>query len=248
VKILLDAFEKAQKHIQYYALDVSLPELERTFSMVDTSSYRYVKLNGLYGTYDDGLAWLAEERKRGPRGYTTCVMSLGSSIGNFVPDDAASFLAGFATVLDPADYMLIGVDACQDLNRVFQAYNDSEGVTENFYRNALCHANRLLGHEAFKQCDWQTDTNVNKRRHQAVYVALRDIKAKDLNFNAGERLPLEVSCKYSTKESDVLWRKSELIPQMSYANKTGDYSSFHLHFRLPMLTQARPSSPLPCSP
>ena len=233
VKVLLDAFEKAQKKVQYYALDVSLPELERTFSIVHTSRYRYVSLNGLYGTYDDGLAWLGKERNHASKGgCATCVMSLGSSIGNFTPQEAARFLAEFATVLDPADYMLIGLDACQDLNRVFQAYNDSKGVTEQFYRNGLDHVNRLLGYEAFKQCDWKPETNVNKERHQAVYLALRDIKTKDHTFAAGERLALEISCKYPDKRSDGLWRKSELIHQMAYANKNGEYSQSNLGFSM----------------
>ena len=224
VKILLDAFESAKKPVHYYALDLSLSELERTFSLVDAGSFKHVKFQGLHGTYDDGLAWLGKQRNGANRGYTTCVMSFGSSIGNFTPTDAAEWLADFAAVLDPADYLLVGLDACQDLNRIFEAYNDSEGVTEQFYRNGLDHANRLIGEEVFKQCDWQPETNVNKQRHQAVYLALRDVKTKDYSFTAGERLALEVSCKYSEEESLSLWRRSELIHQMAYANKTGDYS------------------------
>ncbi|RMZ89707.1 hypothetical protein DV736_g3066, partial [Chaetothyriales sp. CBS 134916] len=223
VKILLDAFEQSRKFVYYYALDISLPELERTFSIVDTFSYKFVQFRGLYGTYDEGLTWLSEQRKD-PSFGQTCVMSLGSSVGNFSPDDAAKFLADFATVISPADLMLIGLDACQDLNRIFRAYNDSKGVTTKFYRNGLDHANKVLGYEAFKQSDWQPDTNVNPQRHQAVYVALTDVNNKDHKFAAGERIALEISCKYSTAQSNKLWQQSKLKHLMAFTNKAGDYS------------------------
>ncbi|RMZ76963.1 hypothetical protein DV737_g4586, partial [Chaetothyriales sp. CBS 132003] len=223
VKILLDAFEQSCKFIHYYALDISLPELERTFSIVETASYKYVQFHGLYGTYDEGLTWLSEQRKD-PSFGQTCVMSLGSSIGNFSPDDAAKFLAAVATVISPSDTMLIGLDACQDLNRIFRAYNDSKGITTKFYRNGLDHANKVLGYEAFKHSDWQPDTNVNPQRHQAVFVALRDVSNKDHKFAAGERVVFEISCKYSTDQSNKLWQRSKLKHLMAFANKAGDYN------------------------
>lgn len=76
VSILLKALEAAGKDVDYYALDLSLKELERTLEQVP--SFKHVKCHGLFGTYDDGLDWLKmpENRSR-PK----CVMSLGSSIG-----------------------------------------------------------------------------------------------------------------------------------------------------------------------
>ncbi|RMD43543.1 hypothetical protein DV735_g1533, partial [Chaetothyriales sp. CBS 134920] len=223
VKILLDAFEHSQKSVHYYALDISLPELERTFSIADTASYKHVKFQGLYGTYDDGLLWLSEQRKN-PSFGQTCVISLGSSVGNFSPNDAAKFLAGFATAIGPSDTLLVGLDACQDLNRTFKAYNDSKGVTTKFYRNGLDHANRVLGYEAFRQSDWQPDTNVNPQRHQAGYVALREVDNKDGKFAAGERIVFEVSYKYATEQSNQLWQRSKLKHLTAFTNKAGDYS------------------------
>ncbi|RMZ80244.1 hypothetical protein DV738_g2755, partial [Chaetothyriales sp. CBS 135597] len=242
VKILLDAFEQSRKVVHYYALDISLPELERTFSIVDTASYKYVQFKGLYGTYDDGLIWLREQRKN-PGFGQTCVISLGSSVGNFSPDSASKFLADFATAIGPADTLLIGLDACQDLNRVFKAYNDSKGVTTKFYRNGLDHANRVLGFEGFKQSDWQPDTNVNPQRHQAGYVALRDVNNKVGKFAAGERIVFEVSCKYSTEQSNRLWQRSKLKHLTAFTNKAGDYTADIPH-SLPDLSAPKPAKTL----
>jgi L-histidine Nalpha-methyltransferase / hercynylcysteine S-oxide synthase len=74
--MLLDALEAAGKEIDYYALDLSLTELERTLAAVPR--YQYVRCRGLHGTYDDGLAWL---KSIGIASRPKCILSLGSSIG-----------------------------------------------------------------------------------------------------------------------------------------------------------------------
>lgn len=77
VQILLQALEDAGKEIDYYALDLSKEELERTLAQVP--SFRRVRCHGLLGTYDDGREWLKQPSiSARPK----CVMSLGSSIGN----------------------------------------------------------------------------------------------------------------------------------------------------------------------
>ena len=230
VSILLDAFEKQAKDVKYYALDVSLPELHRTFSLLDTQAYKHVSFHGLHATYDDGLAWLNNDVDKD---YTsTTIMSLGSSIGNFTRDEAALFLAEFVKVLGPADHLLIGLDACQDSHRVFKAYNDSQKVTESFYRNGLTHANRLLGSQVFNQQDWRTEGAYDEQqnRHFACYVPLKDFRHQDISIKAGEKIQFEHSYKYSDKESDSLWQSANLIHQMAFSNKDGDY---HLHLLSP---------------
>lgn len=76
VNLLLQALDKAGKDIDYYALDLSREELERTLAQVP--SYNHVKCHGLLGTYDDGRDWLktAENTSR-----QKCILHLGSSIG-----------------------------------------------------------------------------------------------------------------------------------------------------------------------
>lgn len=98
------------------------PELERT--LAEVPQYRHVNCNGLLGTYDDGLAWLRNpENVNKPKS----ILSMGSSIGNFTRDEAAGFLRQFAAILGPRDNLMIGVDGCEDSQKVYRAYNDSEG-------------------------------------------------------------------------------------------------------------------------
>lgn len=139
VNLLLGAVDKAKKHVSYYALDLMRSELERTLNEVP--AYEYVKCFGLHGTYDDGFEFLKRpENAAKPK----TILSLGSSIGNFPRDDAAKFLKQYIDLLGVKDRFLIGVDASEDPDKVYHAYNDREGVTHAFVLNGLEHANRLL--------------------------------------------------------------------------------------------------------
>jgi uncharacterized SAM-dependent methyltransferase len=76
VNLILEAFENVGKRIDYYALDVSKKELERT--LAEVPQYQFVSCRGLWGTYDDGRDWL-EQASNADR--PKCILHLGSSIG-----------------------------------------------------------------------------------------------------------------------------------------------------------------------
>ena len=225
VSILLQALDRANKDIDYYALDLSLSELQRTLSAVPPGTYKNVHCHGLYGTYDDGLKWLKTPQiDRKPR----CILSLGSSIGNFNREAAAAFLKSFAHVLGPQDLMMIGIDGCQNKERVYHAYNDREGVTHEFVRNGLVHANKVLGREVFMQDDWEIfgEYDVSAGRHQAFYVSVADLKIDDVHFSAGEKVRIEESYKYSLFQTEVLWQNTGVTSQASFGDATGTYRKF----------------------
>jgi uncharacterized SAM-dependent methyltransferase len=77
--ILLDALERAGKDIEYFALDLSHDELQRTLTQLP--AYRHVKSRGLWGTYDDGKRWMERE---GVHERRKCVMHTGSTIGEWL--------------------------------------------------------------------------------------------------------------------------------------------------------------------
>lgn len=76
VNLLLQALEDAGKSIDYYALDLSQQELERTLAQLP--SYQHVRAHGLLGTYDDGQQWLKDAANASRQ---KCILSLGSSVG-----------------------------------------------------------------------------------------------------------------------------------------------------------------------
>lgn len=123
--------------------------------------YRYVQCFGLLGTYDDGLAWLETMQDQ------KCILWLGSSVGNLTRMEAAEFLRGFSKRLRGRDSMIIGIDACQDANRIFRAYNN--GKTQEFTLNGLSHANKLMGYTTFNLQDFSAigEYDPQAGRHQA---------------------------------------------------------------------------------
>lgn len=202
---------------EYYALDLSLRELERTLAAIPKGSYTHVQCFGLHGTYDDGLEWLKKaEMNMRPK----TILSLGSSIGNFSRSDAASFLKGFADILGPEDQMFIGVDACKDPSKVYHAYNDREGTTHKFIANGLVHANETLGKEAFEMDIWKVIGEYNQEagRHQAFVSPSKATTVNGVVVEKDEKLRIEEShkCKsWKVPDSNVecaiaSWRSSKL--------------------------------------
>jgi EasF-like predicted methyltransferase len=222
---LLSALERAQKPIEYYALDLSLVELQRTLSDIPESMFKYVQCFGLHGTYDDGLEWL-KSPTIASRSKT--IISMGSSIGNFERHAASEFLASFSAVLQAGDTILIGIDACKDPEKVFHAYNDRHDVTHQFIRNGLIHANRLLGHEAFDHQQWRVVGEYDKvvGRHHAFVSPIQDVTVDGVRILADERIRIEESYKYSSLDTSRLFEGASLVEGGKWSNKLGDYGVF----------------------
>jgi len=83
----------------------------------------------------------------------------GSTLGNFVPEDARRFLARIAEMNGPSGGLLIGVDLKKDPLMLHRAYNDALGVTAAFNLNILRRLNRELG----------ADFALDQFRHYAFY-------------------------------------------------------------------------------
>lgn len=229
VSILLQAFDRAEKDIDYYALDLSQPELERTLSAVD-GIYKYVRCHGLFGTYDDGLAWLKTTANMGK---PKCILWMGSSIGNLDRTEAADFLKNcFSEVLRGQDSMLIGIDACQESDKIYHAYNDKQGKTHEFILNGLIHANKLMGKEVFRQGDWKVVGQYDEEagRHQAFYSPVRDVLVEGTLIRTGERIRVEESYKYSILQSNELWQRAGLMVQARFGNRTNEYRKLAYYY------------------
>ncbi|KAI1744146.1 DUF323 domain protein [Xylaria scruposa] len=236
VKLLLQAFEDAKKDIEYYALDLSEQELSRTLAQLPT--FQHVRCHGLLGTYDDGREWLSSASHSAK---SKCILHMGSSIGNFSPSDAASFLRGFADILQPQDSLLIGVDSYQ------------EGITHEFLLNGLQHANEILDENVFRLEDWRVIGEYvydgEGGRHRAFYSPVRDIVVMGEAIKANERIQVEQSFKYSKDACDNLWKSAGVLETGRWMADDEDYG-LHLliknplSFSLNQLEYARESVPL----
>ncbi|RDW72753.1 class I SAM-dependent methyltransferase [Aspergillus mulundensis] len=205
-KILLDALETLARPVDYFALDVSHPELKRTLRPVSAGVYTHVRCFGLLGTYDDGRAWLQHpDLQARPK----TILYLGSTLGNFEKRDAAAFLASFA---NPHTSFLLGLDGCTDEGKVLSAYNDPEGVNHRFVMNGLARANAILGYEAFEVGRWDVTGLWDGERgvHSQFYEARVDVCLEGVDIPAGRRLLAVKSHKYGPGEREGLCERAGL--------------------------------------
>jgi dimethylhistidine N-methyltransferase len=141
----------------------------------------------------------------------------GSTIGNFTPAAARTFLQRWAPVLGPGGRALIGVDLKKDPARLHAAYNDAQGITAAFNLNLLARFNRELGadfdiaafgHRAFYDANaGRVEMHLESLRRQTVGIA-----GARVDFAAGESVLTEISCKYSIDEFTQLGRAAGFEP------------------------------------
>ncbi|KAF2799877.1 hypothetical protein K505DRAFT_320917 [Melanomma pulvis-pyrius CBS 109.77] len=222
VNILLQAIDRLGKDVEYYAVDLSLPELKRTFAEIPTQGYKHVKCFGLYGTYDHALEWLKSSHVSAK---PKTILWLGSSMGNFKRDEVPPFLAGFRDALQPGNTMLIGIDSCKDPRRVYHAYNDKDDVTHDFTLNGLKHANHIMETNVFDLDDWEAIGEYDQEagRHHAFVAPLKDVVIDGVSISKGERVRIEESYKYSREEIERLWQVAGLVENSVWSNSRGDY-------------------------
>lgn len=130
----------------------------------------------------------------------------GSTIGNFDPGPARSFLAQVAR---SCGGLLIGVDLKKDFNILHRAYNDYERVTARFNMNILARINRELGANFnLGQFGHYAFYNPGKGRVEMHLVSLVDqevcIGDVRVSFKVGESIWTESSYKYTPDEFAML--------------------------------------------
>ena len=90
---------------------------------------------------------------------------IGSSIGNFSPDEARAVLAKLRLQLCPGDHLLLGTDLApgpqKSVRSLIAAYDDAQGITAAFNLNVLRRLNREL----------EANFDLDCFRHQARWNA-----------------------------------------------------------------------------
>ena len=84
-----------------------------------------------------------------PAEHRILALYIGSSIGNFAPDEATEILRKLRSQMETGDALLLGVDlapsARKPVDMLLAAYDDAAGVTAAFNKNVLVRLNRELG-------------------------------------------------------------------------------------------------------
>ena len=147
----------------------------------------------------------------------------GSTIGNFEPHEAATFLRHTAEILGRGAILIVGTDLHKDNRILNAAYNDAAGVTRAFNLNLLTRINRELDgkfdlesfeHHAFYNRErHRIEMHLASNKRQKVKVANETIE-----FRAGETIHTESSYKYSANSFNALARGVGWTPVASWSD------------------------------
>lgn len=214
-RILLQEVLTRQPNLYYFPIDVSdgmLSEAVRTLSQ----EFSHLRTIGICSEYVEGLVsanrfisvnnQIPEEKM---------IIFLGSSIGNFEPDESALFLEDLRSIMGARDTLLLGFDLRKNVRVLEEAYNDRGGITAKFNLNLLVRLNKELGGEF----------NLDRFFHLAYYNPYRnriemhlvssedqEIRLRRLHetysFHKNESIHTENSYKYSLLEIKQVAEKS----------------------------------------
>ncbi len=200
---LLAAWTRAGEPVEYVPIDIDASVLTSAAERL-AGEFPSITITGLATSYERGLD-LIETRS------PLCLVFLGSTIGNFNPQETDAFLARLARRLRSEDQVLLGVDLVKPVEELEAAYNDAAGVSREFTRNLFRRMNRELGTEvpvdSIEHVAYWNDRleriEIYARFERTVRIELPSIR-RSFRIATGEMILTEISRKYRPEavESD----------------------------------------------
>jgi len=151
-RLLIDILFKSQQNLQYFPIDIS--EILDQSAKSLCADYQNLTVTGVVDTYENGLDFIEHYDDK-----PNLITFLGSSYGNFNPNEGIKFLKKINNLMKSDDLFLIGLDLKKDQNVLHRAYNDSQKTTAKFNLNVLKRINTEL----------DADFNLANFEHHAVY-------------------------------------------------------------------------------
>ncbi len=208
----------------YVAVDISVGFLEKSLEDVQRQ-HPWLDVAGIGLDFSRTLA-LPPDMVRG----RPVFFYPGSSIGNFAPAQAETFLASVQRQANGGG-LLIGVDLIKGVEWLEPAYDDALGVTAAFNLNLLRHLNHLIGSD-FDPRDWRHVAffNPEASRIEMHLEARRALQARwpegERRFEAGERLHTENSYKYSVERFAALLQSAGFARTRCWVDAQGWFAVF----------------------
>lgn len=209
----------------YLAVDIS-PDGLREGTAAIARDFPEMSVTAFVTDFFSGLSWPEDLYGKRPLFFYP-----GSSIGNFSPEHAQSFLRGLSQTERQATaerLLLIGVDLIKPVALLEAAYADTLGLTACFNLNLLRHVNRVI----------DADFDVRQFRHKAVFDAEHSRIEMSLvsqcaqtvrwcsgerHFAEGERIITEHSYKYAIPGFEELLYSSGFEPLQRWTDDRETY-------------------------
>ena len=199
-RVLIDIFTKLQTKTEYFPIDISEILTESSEQLL--KDYDTLHITGIIDTYEGGLEFLKnyDEKKN-------LIIFLGSSFGNFTPNNGKEFLKNIFSTMKSGDLFLIGLDLVKDKNILESAYNDSADITAQFNLNVLSRINDELDadfdlnnfshYSIYNEIDQRIEMNLKSLVSQSVIISKSNLL---LNLEKNELIHTEYSHKYQVNQ------------------------------------------------
>lgn len=223
VSLLLNAL---QDPLAYTPMDISADFLRQCSDKL-RHQFPFLDIDPIAVDFNNHEALIDGLRRRDFDASPRVIFFPGSTIGNFAPAAATTFLAAIAKGLKSGDGLLIGVDLLKSEAVLEAAYNDVDGFTEAFNKNLLRRINVELDSDidaeyfshiaCFNQNQQRIEMHLRSDREQ--YCQVGD---KRFYFADGETIHTENSYKYSSEDfialaagagfkSETVWMDAEQL-------------------------------------
>ncbi|MBA2608585.1 MAG: L-histidine N(alpha)-methyltransferase [Actinobacteria bacterium] len=218
-RFLLDAMPMPATYVPFDVAESTLRDAAEALM----NEYPGLDVHGIVGDFGHDIVHIPREGRR-------LIALLGSTIGNFTPDERAQMLRTVRETMNPGDAFLLGTDLQKDRGRLVAAYDDSLGVTAAFNLNVLVRLNRDLG----------ANFDVERFRHRAVYdeahnwiemqlVSLFDQRVRvdgldlEVGFTEGEVLRTEISAKFTPSAVNHELAAADMRVTDRWTDDAGDF-------------------------
>jgi len=199
-RVIIDIFTKLQSKTDYFPIDISEILTESSEQLL--KDYETLHITGIIDTYEGGLEFLKNYDKK-----KNLIIFLGSSFGNFTPNDGKIFLKNIFSMMKPGDLFLIGLDLVKDKHILESAYDDSADITAQFNLNVLSRINNELDgdfdlskfshYSIYNENDQRIEMNLKSLVSQFVIISKSNLL---LNLEKNELIHTEYSHKYNVNQ------------------------------------------------
>jgi L-histidine N-alpha-methyltransferase len=219
--VLLAAAVDRQGSVIYQPIDISATALDEASSAISANipGVTIAPLVANYITEPFTVMRLPGER--------VLALYIGSSIGNFSPEEASDILRNLRDHLQPGDTLLLGTDLApsdqKSVATLLSAYDDAAGVTAAFNKNILTRLNRELDanfsvdcfvHRArWNEIESRIEMHLESRVDQAVLIGNTKIA-----FHAGETIHTENSYKFTRDSLAELFGSAGFEPTRTFTD------------------------------
>ncbi|MDH4120730.1 MAG: L-histidine N(alpha)-methyltransferase [Deltaproteobacteria bacterium] len=219
-RAVLAALMARQGRLDYIPIDISSSAVAQ-YGQTLLAEFPDLHIQGMISDYPQAI-----QRLGGAAESPRLFLFLGSSLGNFTPEESVEFLGNVRAVMGKEDRFLLGADMAKDPAVLNAAYDDPQGVTARFNVNLLARINRELagGFELsrFAHRAWYLPEHHRVEMHlESLEDQIVPVGARGISFRKGETIHTENSYKYTPPLLTTIVQQSGLVPLGQWSDERG---------------------------